>query len=73
LSSRNIPVYRQPAVILIDQLKEIYIDAVLQPVETANWFLKIYRKDYRRPGPAILRKLCLWGDAQLHRLLQSGG
>ena len=46
LSSCNIPVYRQPAVILIDQLKEIYIDAVLEPVETANWFPKIYRKDY---------------------------
>ena len=46
LSSRNIPVYRQPAVILIDQLKGIYIDAVLEPVETANWFPKIYRKDY---------------------------
>jgi peptide/nickel transport system substrate-binding protein len=46
LSSRNIPVYRQPAVILIDQLKEIYIDAVLEPIETANWFPKIYRKDY---------------------------
>src|SRR5205807_3946027 len=46
LSSRNIPAYRDPAVILIDQLKEIYIDAVLESVETANWFPKIYRKDY---------------------------
>ena len=46
LSSRNIPAYRDPAVILIDQVKEIYIDAVLEPVETANWFPKIYRKDY---------------------------
>jgi peptide/nickel transport system substrate-binding protein len=45
-SSRNIPAYRDPAVILIDQLKEIYIDAVLEPVETVNWFPKIYRKDY---------------------------
>ena len=26
LSSRNIPAYRDPAVILIDQIKEIYID-----------------------------------------------
>ena len=46
LSSRNIPAYRDPAVILIDQLKEIYIDAVLEPVETVNWFPKIYPKDY---------------------------
>jgi peptide/nickel transport system substrate-binding protein len=46
LSSRNIPAYRNPAVILIDQLREIYVDATLEPVETANWFPKIYRKDY---------------------------
>lgn len=46
LSSRNIPAYRQPAVILIDQVREVYIDATLEPVETANWFPKIYRKDY---------------------------
>jgi peptide/nickel transport system substrate-binding protein len=46
LSSRNIAGYRQPAVILIDQVREIYIDATLEPIETANWFPKIYRKDY---------------------------
>ena len=46
LSSRNIPTYRSPAVILIDQVREIYIDATLEPIETANWFPKIYRKDY---------------------------
>jgi peptide/nickel transport system substrate-binding protein len=46
LSSRNIAPYRNPAVILIDQVREIYIDAVLEPIETANWFPKIYRKDY---------------------------
>ena len=32
VSSRNIGVYRQPAVILIDHLKEIYIDGTLEPV-----------------------------------------
>ena len=35
VSTRNIPVYRDPAVILIDQLKEIYIDGELDVVETA--------------------------------------
>ena len=30
VSTRNIPAYRDPAVILIDQLKEIYIDAELE-------------------------------------------
>jgi peptide/nickel transport system substrate-binding protein len=46
ISTRNIPVYRDPAVILIDQLKEIYIDGELDVVETANWFSKVARKDY---------------------------
>ena len=46
VSTRNIPVYRDPAVILIDQLKQIYIDGELDMVETANWFSKIARKDY---------------------------
>jgi peptide/nickel transport system substrate-binding protein len=46
ISARNIPVYRDPAVILIDQLKDIYIDGELEVVETGNWFAKIARKDY---------------------------
>src|SRR5258705_4659238 len=46
VSPRNIPVYRTPAVILIDQLKSIYIDGELDVVETANWFSKVPRKDY---------------------------
>ena len=47
VSTRNIPAYRDPAVILIDQLKTIYIDGELEPIETANWFPKIARKDYQ--------------------------
>ena len=46
VSARNIPPYRDPAVILIDQLKEIYIDGQLEPVDTAQWLPKIMRKDY---------------------------
>jgi peptide/nickel transport system substrate-binding protein len=46
LSTRNIPPYRDPAVLLIDQLKEIYIDAELELIETANWYPKLVRKDY---------------------------
>jgi peptide/nickel transport system substrate-binding protein len=46
VSTRNIAVYRDPAVILIDQLKEIYIDGELDVVETSNWFAKVARKDY---------------------------
>src|SRR5205085_10703883 len=46
LSSGSIPAYRNPPVNLIDQLRETYIDATLEPVETANSFRKIYRRDY---------------------------
>jgi len=46
VSTRNVPAYRDSAVVMIDQLKEIYIDGQLEPVETANWFPKVIRKDY---------------------------
>jgi peptide/nickel transport system substrate-binding protein len=46
VSARNGPTYRDPAVILIDQLKEIYIDGVLDPIDTVNWYPKVTRKDY---------------------------
>ena len=46
VSTRNIPPFRDPAVILIDQLKEIYIAGELDVVETALWYPKMYRKDY---------------------------
>ena len=46
VSTRNIPPYRDPAVILIDQLKEVYLDGVLEPVDTTQWYPKIMRKDY---------------------------
>ena len=46
VSTRNIGEYRDPAVILIDQLKSIYIDAELDVVDTAQWFPKVARKDY---------------------------
>jgi peptide/nickel transport system substrate-binding protein len=46
VSTRDVATFRDPAVIMIDQLKEIYVDAVLDTVETANWFPKVVRKDY---------------------------
>ena len=36
VSTRNIAIYRDPAVILIDHMKEIYMDAELDTVETSN-------------------------------------
>ena len=46
VSTRNVAGYRDPAVILIDQLKEVYIDGVLDTVDTTQWYPKIMRKDY---------------------------
>src|SRR5260370_1379086 len=47
VSPRNIPPYRDPAVLLTDQLKEVFIDGELDIVETASWFPKVQRKDYK--------------------------
>lgn len=46
VSTRNLATYRDPAVVLIDQLKSIYIDAELDPVESSAWFAKVARNDY---------------------------
>jgi len=46
VSTRNIPPYRDPAVILIDQLKEVYIDGQLEPIDTVQWLPRVMRKDY---------------------------
>src|SRR4029077_6690023 len=46
VSAPDIPYFRDPAVILIDQLKEVYIDAELETVDTTNWFPKVMRRDY---------------------------
>ena len=84
VTTRDIPPYRDPAVILIDQLKEIYIDGELEPIDTAQWYPKVQRKDYsrraqpdrhpgRRPRRDALRELRLRRGRQLQRLLQPRG
>lgn len=46
ISTRNISIYRDPAVILIDQLKKIHIEGQLDPIDTTVWYAKVQRKDY---------------------------
>jgi peptide/nickel transport system substrate-binding protein len=46
VSTRDLPPFRDPAVILIDQLKEVYFDGELETVDTTLYFPKILRKDY---------------------------
>jgi peptide/nickel transport system substrate-binding protein len=47
VSTRNVPPFRDPAVILIDQLKQVFIDGELEIVETALWYPRMYRKDFK--------------------------
>jgi len=47
VSTRNIAIYVDPAVILIDQLKKIYIEGELDQIDTTVWYTKIQRKDYQ--------------------------
>jgi peptide/nickel transport system substrate-binding protein len=46
VSTRDVPPYRDPAVILIDQLKQLYIDSELETIDTAQWYPKVMRHDY---------------------------
>ena len=46
ISTRNIAAYRDPAVILIDHLKKVYIEGELEPLDTPVWYARMARKDY---------------------------
>jgi len=46
VSTRNIPLFRDPAVILIDQLKKVYVEGELDVIDTSVWFAKVARGEY---------------------------
>ena len=46
VTTRNIPDYRDAAVILIDHLKSIYIQAELEPLDSSVWYARLARKDF---------------------------
>jgi peptide/nickel transport system substrate-binding protein len=46
VSTRDIATFRDLAVIFIDQLKQIYVDAELEPIETAVYYSRMFKKDY---------------------------
>jgi peptide/nickel transport system substrate-binding protein len=46
VSTRNVASYRDYAVILIDQLKQIYIDGELEMIDSAVYFNRMYQKKY---------------------------
>ena len=45
--ARNVGTFRDPALILADHLKEIYIDAELDVVETPQYYNRVFKKDYQ--------------------------
>ncbi|MBI5263237.1 MAG: peptide ABC transporter substrate-binding protein, partial [Bradyrhizobium sp.] len=46
IQTRNLQSYRDPAVILIDQLKKIHISGELDILETPRWYTRLAKKDY---------------------------
>ena len=77
------PTFRDPAVILIDQLKQVYIDGELELIDTAVYYNRVFKKNYAvalnltgsavdDPDLALLRELCLRLAAQLQQLLRPG-
>jgi peptide/nickel transport system substrate-binding protein len=46
ISVRDLPYLRDPAVLLNDQLKEVYIDGELEIIDTTQWFPRVMRHDY---------------------------
>jgi peptide/nickel transport system substrate-binding protein len=46
VQTRNLPTYRDPAVIVTDQLKKIYINAELDVLDTPRWYARLAKKDY---------------------------
>jgi peptide/nickel transport system substrate-binding protein len=46
IQTRNLPTYRDPAVILTDQLKKIYIVGEIDILDTPRWYARLAKKDY---------------------------
>lgn len=46
IATRNYPNYRDMAVLVIDHLKHIYIEAELDTVDTSQWWAKLSRRDF---------------------------
>ena len=46
VSTRNIATFKDPAVILIDQLKHVFVDGELEIIDTAVYYNRVFKKDY---------------------------
>ncbi len=46
VSTRDFNTFRDPAVILVDQLNKINFDAELEVIESSIWYNRLFKKDY---------------------------
>jgi peptide/nickel transport system substrate-binding protein len=46
VSTRNIATFKDPAVILIDQLRSIWVDGELEIIDTAIYYNRVFKRDY---------------------------
>ena len=46
VATRDFNTFRDPAVILVDQLNKIYFDAELDVIESSLWYSRLFKKDY---------------------------
>ena len=46
LTTRSVAIYKDPAQLLRNQLRDIYIDADLEVIETSLWFARLGRREY---------------------------
>jgi peptide/nickel transport system substrate-binding protein len=46
IQTRNLPTYRDPGVIVADQLKKIYIVGELDILDTPRWYARLAKKDF---------------------------
>jgi peptide/nickel transport system substrate-binding protein len=46
IQTRNLVTYRNPSVLMIDQLKKIFIEAELEILDSTQWYARLTKKDY---------------------------
>ena len=46
VSTRNIATFKDPAVILIDQLRSIWVEGELEIIDTAIYYNRVFKRDY---------------------------
>ena len=46
VTTRDYNTFRDPAVLLVDQLNQIYFDAELDVIESSLWYTRLFKRDY---------------------------